>query len=152
MNIQSLFKKSSLLFIFALLNPLSNLAAQEPSTLVFVTPVAEVSHLNPQNDYWVGLHFKIKSDWHIYSNVEQDMGMPTQVNWTLPDGFSVEKEVWTQPSSFHDSDSTSSGYANELFVAAKIIADEDIEEGNYLLTADTEWLACGESKRLLWGP
>ncbi|MFP4370174.1 MAG: protein-disulfide reductase DsbD domain-containing protein [Candidatus Kapaibacterium sp.] len=87
--------------------------------------------------------FEIKKDWHIYWKNPGDAGMPTTIDWTLPEGFSVMDTRYGYPIRFATEGITSFGYKDSAFVIYYIEYPQDIS-GSFQIKGKAKWLACKE--------
>ena len=51
--------------------------------------LADASAIKPGEPFWVGLRQTIRPKWHTYWKNPGDSGLPTEIAWTLPSGFSA---------------------------------------------------------------
>jgi thiol:disulfide interchange protein DsbD len=51
----------------------------------------------PGRDTVVALHIQLEPGWHTYSRNSGDAGLPPEIAWTLPPGWSVGDMVWPRP-------------------------------------------------------
>ncbi|MCH7993974.1 MAG: hypothetical protein IIB57_05965, partial [Planctomycetes bacterium] len=54
-----------------------------------VSLISSVEAVVPGQPFEVGLRFKLSPGWHIYWQNSGDSGIPTRVEWKLPNGFSA---------------------------------------------------------------
>src|SRR5882762_7127180 len=62
--------------------------------------VSELSAVAPGATLWVDLHLDIAPGWHTYWRNPGDSGLPTEIAWTLPAGFSAGDIAWPAPERF----------------------------------------------------
>ena len=68
------------------------LVAARPGSLpahVSAELVSEGASLQPGKSAWLGLHLKMKKNWHTYWRNPGDSGMSTLIRWKLPEGYSA---------------------------------------------------------------
>jgi thiol:disulfide interchange protein DsbD len=84
--------------------------------------------------------------WHTYWKNPGDSGLPTKIEWNLPDGFVPGVIQWPYPKRFEESGLVSFGYEGEVFIITQIEAPKAIKTGtNAKLSASVDWLVCKES-------
>ncbi|MFP4379406.1 MAG: protein-disulfide reductase DsbD domain-containing protein [Candidatus Sumerlaeia bacterium] len=94
----------------------------------------------------VGLHFEMAEDWHIYWKNPGDSGLPTRVDWTLPEGYSAGPILWPTPHSFEQPGEIQGyGYSDEVLLIVDIQALESQSlDKTIRMEADVNWLACAD--------
>ncbi len=118
---------------------------------VKVELLAEQSGIQPGSPFTVGVRFELEPDWHIYwYNMGPGVGLPTEVEWELPEGFTAGPLQWPAPDRFitpaGDEDLISYGYHDEVMLMAVITPPTTLEAGSSVeLKATVSWLACKES-------
>ena len=110
--------------------------------------IAEEETVQPGRPFWVGLQLELGDHWHIYWKNPGDVGMAPSIEWTLPDGFSVETVEWPYPTRFEDGESVTFGYENEIVFLAKINPPESISSSSIDINASMRWIACSDTSCL----
>ncbi len=92
---------------------------------------AEVFLLEPEESiHKVALVISLEKDWHVYWLNSGDSGIPTEITWKFPDGFSVSKTDWQVPDLFEADGFISYGYSDtvlfiyELWKKSELTSDE----------------------------
>ena len=62
--------------------------------------VSEDTSIQPGHPFWVALHLTIDDHWHSYWKHPGDIGMPTRVEWVLPEGYIISELEWPYPQRF----------------------------------------------------
>lgn len=110
---------------------------------VKATLISEVESIQPGQEFWMGIHLKIKRGWHTYWKNPGESGMATKVRWTLPPGFSAGKLQWPVPERFEDSAGISYGYKESVLLPVKITPPANLNEGQKIpISAEVHWLEC----------
>jgi thiol:disulfide interchange protein DsbD len=106
---------------------------------------AESATIAPGNTLWLDLHFAIAPGWHIYWRNPGDSGLPTEIDWTLPAGFSAGATEWPAPERFALGPIVNYGYAGstDLLMPIAVPATFDSATGAHL-DATVSYLACSE--------
>ena len=73
------------------------------SDLVRATLHAEDATVAPGQTLWTDLHLTITPGWHIYWKNPGDSGLPTEIDWSLPPGFSAGAIVYNDPNRINTS-------------------------------------------------
>jgi thiol:disulfide interchange protein DsbD len=135
------------LVIFTLSLLLSHLPAAASQTIETdyseVALHSEMETVSPGQSFWLVLEFKLKDDWHIYWENPGDSGLPVQLNWNMPEGFSAEAMHWPGPDMFEMDGLMNYGYSGEPKILIPMMAMKNLEtDKEYLLEAKASWLIC----------
>src|SRR5579863_7241781 len=66
--------------------------------LVKAQLVADTQHIEPGQNFRLGVLYTMVPKWHIYWKYAGDAGIPTQIDWQLPPGFQAGPLQWPLPS------------------------------------------------------
>ena len=96
------------------------------------------------NQLWVEHKFKLKQGWHIYWKNPGDAGLPVEIKWQLPAGFSAGEIAYPPPARKELLGITSFVYDGQASLFIPINANNSAHNLNdkTLITAKAEWLAC----------
>jgi thiol:disulfide interchange protein len=84
--------------------------------------------------------------WHSYGENPGRTGLPTRIDWQLPDGLSAGPIRWPAPTTFSSGGIVASGYSGRVELRTRISASKELAPGSSLsLGAKVSWLACKES-------
>jgi thiol:disulfide interchange protein DsbD len=149
-----MFKMNKNLALFSIigLSLLLNgtLSLGDRSENVFQMPVqarliSEVKSIKPGTKFCVAVRLVMVEGWHTYWKNPGDSGLPTSVEWTLPEGFIATDIQWPFPRLFKASDIVSFGYEGEVCLLTDIEAPAALKTGTIVhISASVEWLACRE--------
>jgi thiol:disulfide interchange protein DsbD len=107
--------------------------------------VPEARSIVPGGTLWVDLHLDIAPGWHIYWRNPGDSGLPTEIAWDLPAGFSAGEIAWPAPERFVLGTIGNYGYKGSVDLLVPIAAPADLEPGGAVhLAANVTWLVCSE--------
>ncbi len=117
--------------------------AEDRVTARLVTDVASVE---PGEPFRIGVLYQIRPQWHIYWRWPGNSGVPTRVEFQLPDGFEVGPLRWPVPKRFvQPGQIRGYGYENKVLLTARVVPPEDLPTGTTAtLKAETDWLVCRE--------
>src|SRR5580700_6467224 len=59
--------------------------------------VPEAQSIAPGQRLWVDLHLTMAPGWHTYWRNPGDSGLPTEIAWQLPAGFTAGAIAWPVP-------------------------------------------------------
>src|SRR4029077_19533605 len=89
--------------------------------------VPEAPSVAPGTTLWVDLHLDIAPGWHTYWRNPGDSGLPTEIAWTLPAGFTAGDIVWPVPEHFVVSGLGNYGYRDAVDLLVPIAVSRDVE-------------------------
>jgi len=113
---------------------------------VRVELVSDVSSIAPDEAFGVGLQMDMDDGWHTYWLNSGDSGLPTRMEWVLPEGFTAGETHWPYPKRFDYSGRlTGYGYDGTILLLTQIKAPENIKVGeDHQIRAKISWLSCRE--------
>jgi thiol:disulfide interchange protein DsbD len=107
--------------------------------------VLELAATAPGATLWVDLHLDIAPGWHTYWRNPGDSGLPTEIAWTLPPGFSAGDIVWPVPERFVVEGLGNYGYRDTVDLLIPIAVGQDVKPGEAArLEAAASWLVCSD--------
>jgi DsbC/DsbD-like thiol-disulfide interchange protein/cytochrome c biogenesis protein CcdA len=116
-----------------------------PTDLVSADLVAETASIAPNATVWVDLRLAIKPGWHVYWQNPGDSGLPTAIDWILPQGFSAGRISWPVPEHFVQNGIGNYGYAESANLLVPISADRGVATGQTaVFAAGASWLVCSD--------
>jgi len=93
--------------------------------------------------FMVGLYLNTNRDWHTYSNPSGDTGLPTQMDWELPIGFSASPILWPCPQTLEQSGLMTYVYKGPVLLPVRITPPRNLKLGEKIeLKAKAQWLEC----------
>ena len=116
-----------------------------PASNVKVELVAAADAVVPGQPVEVGLKLSHSNGWHTYWQVPGDSGLPTQINWQLPPGFSAGPIEWPHPQRLPLGPLMNFGYKGDTLLLTTIRTPSDFAVADAVtLKAKAEWLECRE--------
>jgi thiol:disulfide interchange protein DsbD len=115
--------------------------AQEDGPKVQARLVAEDTAIAPDGTITIALQEKIAPAWHTYWQNPGDAGAPTEIHWTLPDGWKADAIQWPRPKRLPVGPLVDYGYEGKLWLLSKITAPANAT-GPAILKAHATWLVC----------
>ncbi len=130
----------------ALLLAASRLPAQPVSTPhVDAELVCETVSVQPGKPFHVALRLVMEDGWHTYWRNPGDAGMPTSIEWRLPEGWSAGEVEWPVPERLGEAPEVSYGYGGTLLLPVEIIPPAELKPAEtYTIAASASWLVCNE--------
>jgi thiol:disulfide interchange protein/DsbC/DsbD-like thiol-disulfide interchange protein len=105
--------------------------------------VPERSVLVPGQTNTVALRLKIRDRWHTYWQNPGDSGLPTTLDWKLPDGFKAGAIQWPAPKALPAGPLVNFGYEGEVFHLVDVAVPANVAQGQpTTLKARADWLVC----------
>lgn len=98
----------------------------------------------PSTTAWLLVHFDVPQPWHLYGKFPGEGGMPLDLNWQLPSGYHIGKELWPEPKIIGQDGELSFVYEEPFDILFELVADE--KEGHESITIGLEahWVACSD--------
>lgn len=123
----------------------SHAAPPLASELVKSTLYSESATVAPGQTLWVDASFTIAPGWHIYWKNPGDSGLPTEIDWTLPSGFSAGDIVWPAPERISVGGIGNYGYVGSVDLLVPIAAPTPLNPtATTHLDALVKYLVCAE--------
>lgn len=118
--------------------------AAEPvrDQFVEVELISELTAVRPGHPLTIALKLKHDSGWHTYWKNPGDAGLPTEISWELPDGFSAGPIQWPTPHQLPFQGGINYGYEDTVLLLIDIAVPDDIPGDEVRINADVSWLMC----------
>jgi thiol:disulfide interchange protein DsbD len=111
--------------------------------LVKAELLADTNAIFPGKPFTVGLLLRMAPAWHTYWKFSGDAGLPTELNWKLPQGWKTGEIQWPIPLKTIDpGDIETYGYENEVLLMQEITPPPKADSSTVKLVADASWLVC----------
>ena len=139
------FMKTSRRFAF-LLFALTALLPFGAQAQVQATLVSEGKTIRAGEPFTVGLRLQHDPHWHTYW-LNPGTGLPTDIQWILPEGFSAGSIQWPAPHIIKDRAGiiTGNGYDGDALLPVTITPPEGLKPGTTItLQAQVDWLMCDD--------
>jgi thiol:disulfide interchange protein DsbD len=106
--------------------------------------LAGVQSIQPGKAFLVGIRLNMDPGWHTYWKNSGEAGLPTRVDWDLPDGFQAGRIQWPLPEKHIESgDVLTYGYQGETMLLIPISTPASLQAGSAVtLRAEVHWLEC----------
>jgi thiol:disulfide interchange protein DsbD len=96
------------------------------------------NEVNKQFALWITL----EKEWHLYWLNSGDSGIPTEINWELPEGLSIIKSHWPVPKAFEVDGFVSYGYEKKLLILYDVIITDSSQIFNKEIKCIINSLIC----------
>ena len=118
---------------------------EEIAALSSVELLSEQAWIQPGTPFTLGLKMVMEPGWHSYWKNSGDAGEPTEIDWTMPDGFSAGPIQWPYPHALDAPPLRSYGYSDEVILLTEIQPPHDLKPGtDFQIDALAYWLICAE--------
>ena len=104
--------------------------------------VAERASAQPGKPILVGLQLRMAPHWHTYWKNPGDSGLPTKIQWVLPDGWKSGAIQWPYPKPLPIGPLTNYGYEDEVVLLSELTPPANAPAGTAKIVARAEWLVC----------
>ena len=105
--------------------------------------VLDRTQVAPGDTARIGVHLEHDPEWHTYWRSPGEVGQPTIIDWTLPEGWSAADHGWPVPDYFELAGIKSHGYDTEAFFFTELQVPADAQIGeSVVVQADVGWLVC----------
>ncbi|MFT4546313.1 MAG: thiol:disulfide interchange protein [Verrucomicrobiales bacterium] len=108
------------------------------------TSVTDVQSIQPGVPFFAGVRLEIAPGWHTYwKNVGNDVGIPTSIEWELPEGFVAGELLFPSPHYEVTQDSPSHVFSGTVYHVSQITPPADLEPGTTVeIKATLKLLVC----------
>jgi thiol:disulfide interchange protein DsbD len=94
---------------------------------------------------WADVHLAVAPGWHIYWKNPGDSGLPTEIDWVLPGGFTAGPIAWPVPERFQLGPIANYGYAGNVDLLVPISVPGSLDPAAPVpLRATVRYLVCAE--------
>lgn len=133
------------IFLFGIQIQAAPWAPKIKSNFVKAELISSMAEATPGSTIEVGLKLTHDPHWHTYWRATGDSGLPTEIQWTLPDGWKAGDIQWPIPKVFKLGTLINYGYDGEILLPVKItIPANQPLDSSASLKAEVSWLMCAE--------
>lgn len=104
--------------------------------------VADTRLLQSSSTLRVGVEFVLEPGWHIYAKNPGDVGLPTEVVWSLPAGASAGEVVYPAAKEFRHDDEVSFGFEERALLFSDVTLTSAEPAAELPVTASLSWVLC----------
>lgn len=118
----------------------TSFSKSEPSNAFLIS---DVKWIRPGKSFNIGVLFLMNDDWYTYWKNPGDAGLKADINWNLPNGFTIEDKSWPIPKRYDNPPFASFGHAPKLLLFHKVNVPSDLQIGEKIkFEASVFWLVC----------
>ncbi len=152
-----MFKRLLLLIGLGLLGPWNAWAQWSPTGAPKATARAD-HYVSPQTSarliahapqglaigapLWLGVEITHQANWHTYWQNSGESGIPTDIQWQLPEHWQAGTLQWPTPKKFTLGPLGNYGYDGSVLLAAPVRINQLPQGGDIQVRASVDWLAC----------
>jgi thiol:disulfide interchange protein DsbD len=96
----------------------------------------------PGKPVLVGLKLRMAPEWHTYWKNPGDSGLPTRIQWVLPEGWKAGDIQWPYPKPLPVGPLMNYGYEDEVVLLSELTPPASAKPGPVVIGAKAEWLVC----------
>jgi len=104
--------------------------------------VTDDASAQPGKPTLVGLKLRMAAGWHTYWKNPGDSGLPTKIQWTLPEGWKAGAIQWPYPEPLPVGPLMNYGYDDEVVLLTELTPPAGAREATVPIKAHAEWLVC----------
>ena len=104
--------------------------------------VSERASVQPGKTATIGLKLRMADQWHTYWKNPGDSGLPTRIQWTLPEGWKAGPIRWPYPQPLPVGPLLNYGYEDEVTLLTELTVPADARPGTATIRAKADWLVC----------
>ncbi|MFK7931365.1 MAG: thioredoxin family protein [Myxococcota bacterium] len=104
--------------------------------------ITDKASARPGDTFRLGLWLEQDEGWHTYWKYNNDVGLPTNIEWVLPEGASHTDYVYPVPQRFDLMEIISYGYDDQVLFFTEVTVPADAKPGPITLAASADWLTC----------
>ena len=134
-----------LVILLALTRTLPLMANESETKGLSIGLISEVKSIKLGKPFKVGLKIKHDSGFHTYWKSPGIVGIPTQIKWKLPDGFTVSPIRWPYPEISQMAEYPCFGYERDIVLFMTVTPAKMINEKSVMLKANVNWMCCSNT-------
>lgn len=118
------------------------IGADEEEHPVRARLLADRTALTPGESIRLAVHLTPKENWHTYWKSPGDIGLPTKIRWTLPEGAEAGPFEFPVPERFDQEGIISYGYDGPVLFFSEVSLPAELAGAEATVEAHAEWLVC----------
>lgn len=103
--------------------------------------LADVTAVHPGQTFRLGMYLVPDEGWHAYWKSPGEIGLPIDIEWTLPEGATYTPYEYPVPTRFVDQGIVSYGYDGPVLLFTEVTLPDTLEPGT-TLDLGASWLVC----------
>lgn len=118
------------------------LTASEGNKHVDISVKTEKDIVAPGDSIWVAVIISPKKGYHTYWRNPGDSGLPTVIDWNLPEGIKIVEHKWEIPEKNIDGEITDFIYSEPHVQLYKLAVADNFPISDLKIEFRVEWLVC----------
>ena len=98
--------------------------------------------VEPGKQVWVGLQIAHQPEWHTYWKNSGDSGLPTVLDWQLPQGITAGDIAWPAPKKITIGTLANYGYENTVLLPVPLTVAQNFSGTQLDIKLKAAWLVC----------
>ena len=98
--------------------------------------------VQPGKPLWVGLQIAHQPEWHTYWKNSGDSGLPTVLEWQLPEGITAGDIAWPTPKKIAIGTLANYGYENTVLLPVPLTVAKGFNGEQLDIKLKAAWLVC----------
>ena len=98
--------------------------------------------VEPGKPVWVGLQIAHQPEWHTYWKNSGDSGLPTTLEWQLPQGITAGDIAWPVPKKITIGTLANYGYENTVLLPVPLTVAKGFSGTQLDIKLKAAWLVC----------
>ena len=98
--------------------------------------------ITPGKPVWLGLQIEHQPHWHTYWKNPGDSGLPTTLNWQLPNGVMVGEIAWPTPQQLPVGPLMNYGYEGRVLLPVPLTLSNGLAGSTLDIKLSAQWLVC----------
>jgi DsbC/DsbD-like thiol-disulfide interchange protein len=108
--------------------------------------VPETTAIVPGQPFRIGLYLQPQAGWHTYWRQPGIVGVPTSIQWQLPEGFTAGELEYPEPDSIFMFRIKAQGFKRDVLLQTVITPPSNLPLGkSVLIHGKATWMCCGDS-------
>ena len=107
-----------------------------------LTLISETKSISQGKPFTLGLHIKHHKGYHTYWKNPGIVGVPTELKWNLPVGFTASDIQFPHPELSSMADYPCHGYERDVTLLVTITPPAKFTEKQFSISADASWMCC----------
>lgn len=124
---------------------LSSFSHAENPTGLSIAFISENQVIVEGTPFTVGFHIQHEERYHTYWQNPGIVGMPTSLDWTLPEGFTASEIQWPYPERTFMAIHPCYGYERDIILLVTITPPKVLSTSEITLNTSASWMCCAES-------
>ncbi len=138
----------NIVFLLALAvfsTPAAAVSLSHTTPEVKISLLSDTPQINPDQDLKILIKFDISPGWHILSPSPGEIGLPTTIDWKLPQSRQLTETLWSRSKEFNDEGLSQYIYEKEAYYLATLSPSEiSADSRTASFSAEISWQACAD--------